>query len=106
MVDEKTRKSLFKDYRKCKWMEVNNRYEVTRIGDIIVAFVSIDEDGRVYVEWCFSPTSVLRSSEVNMVDYATGCECIQGIFTSKKEAVAIAKEWFKTEKSAVKVVLQ
>lgn len=98
MVDLKTRKALFNDYRKCKLMVVNNQCKVIRTENILISNVSVDEDGRVYIEWRYDQVSKLQWSEVNMVDSACEYMFIQGIFTSKKEAIAVAKDWFKTEK--------
>lgn len=98
MVDEKTRKALYRDYKKCKWIEVNSKCEVTHVDDILVAFTCVDEEGRVYVEWCKSEISEMNCSEVNAVAFAVSDEFIQGVFTSKKEAVAAAKDWFKLER--------
>ena len=98
MVDEKARKELYRDYKKCKWIEVNSKCEVTCVDDILVEFVSVDEVGRVYLEWHMTAISEMNCSEVNTVVFAVSDEFIQGVFTSKKEAVAVAKEWFNAER--------
>ena len=97
MIDTKTRKTLYKEYSKCKWMEVNSKYEVTRADDILVSYVRIDEIGRVYLEWHKTPVSEQQCNEVNFAEVMTD-ECIQGLFMSEKKAIAAAKKWFKTLK--------
>ena len=97
MIDTKTRKELYKEYSKCKWMEVNKEYKVTRADDILVSYVRVDEIGRVYLEWHKTPVSEQQGNEVNFAEVMTD-ECIQGLFTSEKKAIAAAKKWFKTLK--------
>ena len=94
-MDLKTRKALYKEYSKCKWIEVNNKCEVTRADDILVGYVCIDEVGRVYIEWRKTAIGERLCNEVNFAEVMTS-ECIQGIFTSEKKAIAAAKKWFKS----------
>lgn len=96
MASIKTRKELYKEYSKCKWMEVNKYLEVTRINDILVNMVCVDEIGRVYVEWHEAAISEQKCNEVNFAEVMT-VECIQGLFTSEKKAIAAAKKWFKSK---------
>lgn len=97
-MDLKTRKALYKEYSKCKWIEVNNKCEVTRADEILVSYVRVDEVGRVYLEWRKAAIGERLCNEVNFAEVMTP-ECIQGIFTSEKKAVAAAKKWFKSLKS-------
>ena len=96
-MDMKTRKALYKEYSKCKWMEVNCKYEVTRADDILVNFVCVDEIGKVYLEWHKAAIGEQKGNEVNFAEVMTD-ECIQGLFTSEKKAIAAAKKWFKSKK--------
>ena len=96
MTDLKTRKALYKEYSKCKWMEINKDLEVTRADDILVSYVRVDEVGRVYLEWHKTPVSEQQCNEANFAEVMTD-ECIQGLFTSKKKAIAAAKKWFKNK---------
>lgn len=93
MASEKTRKALYKEYSKCKWMEVNNKYEVTRADDILVNKVCVDEIGQVYLIWYKAAIGEQQCNVVNFAEVMTP-ECIQGLFTSKKKAIADAKKWF------------
>ena len=97
MVDIKTRKALYKEYSKCKWIAVNSKCEVIYADDILVSYIRIDEVGRVYLEWHKTPVSEKQCNEVNFAEVMTD-ECIQGLFTSKKKAIAAAKKWFKQKK--------
>ena len=101
MTSEKTRKALFKDYTKCHYMKVNAKGKILKDVKIDVEYVDLDKNGNVYVEWRFDTYSKLESTEVNVVRYASygydGFD-IEGVFTSKKEALAIAAEWFNEEK--------
>ena len=97
MIDAKTGKALYKEYSKCKWMEVNNKYEVTRADDIFVNFVCVDEIGQVYLEWHKAAIGEQKCNAVNFAEVMTD-ECIQGLFTSEKKAIAAAKKWFKQKK--------
>lgn len=97
-MDLKTRKALFKEYSKCKWIEVNSKCKVTRADEILVGYVRIDEVGRVYLEWHKTPISEKQCNEVNVAEVMTP-ECIQGLFISEKKAIAAAKKWFKSLKS-------
>jgi hypothetical protein len=97
MIDIKTRKALYKEYSKCKWMEVNKDYEVTRADDILVNKVCIDEIGQVYLEWHKTAISEQQCNAANFAEVMTP-ECIQGLFTSEKKAIAAAKKWFKSKK--------
>ena len=97
MIDIETRKQLFKDYSNCKWLQVSKEGKVVCCSGISIECVSIDKDGNVYVDWRTGAYSQLKTAEVNVVNSACG-DCIQGIFTSKEEAVDITKEWFKIEK--------
>ena len=94
MASEKTRKALYKEYSKCKWMEVNNKYEVTQANDILVNKVCIDEIGQVYLIWYKAAIGEQQCNVVNFAEVMTP-ECIQGLFTSEKKAIAAAKKWFK-----------
>ena len=98
IVDEQTRKSLFNNYSGCKWMQVSKEGKVVCCSGIVVEYVSVDKDGAVHVAWRSGAYSQLKTSRVNAVGQTEYGECIQGIFTSQEEAVAVARDWFQNEK--------
>ena len=98
MTNIEERKQLFKDYSNCKWLQVNKEGKIVCCSNILIERVSVDKDGRVYVNWRSGAYGQIKTTEVNTIDgahsnYIQGI--IQGIFTSEKEAIDITKAWFK-----------
>ena len=100
MIDIETRKQLFKDYSDCKLVTIGKDGEVAHCSNIVVEDVRVDKDGVVYVAWHSGAYSLLKTSEVNKVNVVDqACDKhVQGIFTSKEEAISIARKWLENEK--------
>lgn len=98
MIDIETRKQLFKDYSDCKLVTIGKDGEVAHCIGVVIEHVSLDKNGKVYIDWHAGAYSQLKSSEVNVVHQTMHDGCIQGIFTSKEEAISIARKWLENEK--------
>ena len=97
-IDINTRKSLFKEYSSCHWIEVTKAGAIKVNRPVNVEYVDVDKDGNVYVRWRNSDYDVLKIAEVNAVTQAAYDEYIAGVFTGEDEARAAAKEWFNEKK--------
>ena len=97
-ISLQARKQLFNEYADCRYFKISSKGKVLKDIKIDVEYVDVDKKGNVYVEWQFDDYDKLHSAEVNVVRQAAYDDNIDGVFTSKEEALAVAKEWFKEEK--------
>lgn len=97
-IDINTRKTLFKEYSGCHWIEVTKAGAIKVNRPVNVEYVAVDKDGNVYVRWRNSDYDALKIAEVNVVTQAAYGEYIAGVFTNEVEARTVAKERFNEEK--------
>ena len=99
--DVENRKALFNAFACCKYYKASKAGKVLSCKKIDIQYVSVDKNGNVYVDWEDGDKyrTCLETAEVNVVWHACH-NYVEGVFTSKDEAIATAKEWFAEEKKA------
>ena len=96
-MDIETRKQLFNAYANCRSIRVAKYGEILLEYPVSVETVSVNKDGDVFVEWRNSIYDNKRIAEVDMVDNAWE-NYIDGVFSSRDVAKAVAAEWFDRQK--------
>ena len=79
-------------------MEVGKDGTILQHRNLDIETVKVDKNGSVSVEWRWNIYDDLETARINNVNAACSNR-IQGVFTSKEEAINIAKKHFDEQKN-------